>query len=461
MSELLIAEKRDLVAVANAIREKTGLQDKLTFPDGFVEAVGGIEVGGSGASPSASWNDVTFIDYDGAVLYSYTVDEAQALADLPPLPEHEGLICQGWNYDLATIKEYNRPVTVGAMYITDDGKTRIYITLHEGRTSPMLGVCPNGTVTVDWGDGTEPDVLTGTSVSTVQWTPTHNYAAPGDYVISLTVDVEMGVASGNNGYSTLMRHSETSNSLNTVYQNSIKKIELGANVTRIGTHAFRGCRSLEYITIPAYTSQILTSYALQDCDSLNSITIPNGATNASASALNGCFGLKSVSLPDGVTSIGDSAFSGCSTLARIVLPKSITTIGKYFMYKCTNLERIDIPEGVVETGIYTVSDCTALTSVGLPNTLTELSTDSFKNCTSLTHVVVPKSVTTVYGGIFNGCTALRFIDFSLHESVPSLVSASLLTSRPSDLEIRVPAALYDEWIAATNWSTHASYIVAV
>ena len=43
-----------------------------------------------------------------------------------------------------------------------DGKTRVYIHLEYGRTSPMLGVCPNGTVTVDWGDGTEPDTLTGT-----------------------------------------------------------------------------------------------------------------------------------------------------------------------------------------------------------------------------------------------------------------------------------------------------------
>lgn len=73
-----------------------------------------------------------------------------------------------------------------------DGNTHIWITLSEGRTSPMLGVCPRGKVTVDWGDGTTPDVLTGTSISTVKWTPTHEYAEPGDYVITLIVDERMG-----------------------------------------------------------------------------------------------------------------------------------------------------------------------------------------------------------------------------------------------------------------------------
>ena len=87
-----------------------------------------------------------------------------------------------------------------------DGNTHIWITLHEGRTSPMLGVCPKGTVTVDWGDGTAPDTLTGTNTSTVQWTPTHNYAAPGDYVITLTVDGQMGLGglSSTNQYSYIL-----------------------------------------------------------------------------------------------------------------------------------------------------------------------------------------------------------------------------------------------------------------
>jgi hypothetical protein len=54
---------------------------------------------------------------------------------------------------------------------------------------------------------------------------------------------------------------------------------------------------------------------------------------------------------------------------------------------------------------------------------------------------------------------MAFYDFSKHESVPTLEATSAFKSIPSDCKIVVPDALYDEWIAATNWSTYAANIV--
>lgn len=45
MSELVIANKSDLVTVADAIREKAGIEDGLAFPEGFAEAIAAIEAG--------------------------------------------------------------------------------------------------------------------------------------------------------------------------------------------------------------------------------------------------------------------------------------------------------------------------------------------------------------------------------------------------------------------------------
>jgi hypothetical protein len=56
---------------------------------------------------------------------------------------------------------------------------------------------------------------------------------------------------------------------------------------------------------------------------------------------------------------------------------------------------------------------------------------------------------------------MKFYDFTSHTSVPTLANSNAFQGIPADCEIRVPAALYDEWIAATNWSTYASRIVAV
>ena len=157
-------------------------------------------------------------------------------------------------------------MNVGAMYITDDGKTRIYIRLEEGRTSPMLGVCPNGTVTVDWGDGTTPDTLTGTSTTTVKWTPNHAYAAPGEYVIKLTVDGTMGFygESPSAMHSAILRYSSSADNRNQAYQNSVQKIETGNSVTSIGRAAFNFCYSLASITIPNSVTSIGT-YAFYNC----------------------------------------------------------------------------------------------------------------------------------------------------------------------------------------------------
>ena len=264
-----------------------------------------------GGEPVQS-KDVNFIDYDGTVLHSYTVAEAAALTALPPLPSHDGLICQGWNWTLADIKALGRAVTVGAMYITDDGKTRIYIHLEEGRTSPKLGCCPKGTVTVDWGDGTTPDTLTGTSVSTVKWTPTHEYSAAGDYVIKLSVSGSVSFAGINslNQYSYLLRYSSGADLRNQVYQSALQKVEIGDGVTLISSFAFARCYSLSSITIPGSVTSI-GGFAFQNCYSLLSITIPDGVTSIDNNAFQNCHSLSSITIPDGVTSIGSNAFNSC------------------------------------------------------------------------------------------------------------------------------------------------------
>ena len=252
----------------------------------------------------------------------------------------------------------------------NDGDTHIWITLGEGRTSPMLACYPNGTVTVDWGDGTAPDTLTGTSTTTVKWTQKHNYASAGEYIIRLSVDGEVGFGgtSSSNEGSYILRNSSSSSTTNYFYRNAVKKIEIGNSVTSIGGYAFNYCYSL------------------------SSITIPNSVTSIGKSAFQNCFSLSSITIPNSVTSIGGSTFNYCYSLSSSTIPNSVTSIGA----------------------------------------------TEFQNC---------------YG--------VRFYDFSNHTTVPTLSNANAFNNIPADCEIRVPAALYDEWKAATNWTTHASKIVAV
>ena len=415
-----------------------------TFTSGEGLKVTGNAIFSSGSGDSSSptvvtEKDVNFIDYDGTLLYSYTVEEAQALTALPPLPSHDGLVCQGWNYDLTTIKEYNRDVTVGAMYTVDDGKTRIYIRLEEGRTSPMLGCCPNGTVTVDWGDGSATETLTGTSISTVQWTSNHDYASAGDYVITLSVNGSMGFygSSTSTSGSGFLHYSSGADQRNLSYLNSVKKIEVGDGVTSIGNYAFYNCRSLTSITIPNSVTSIGNS-VFRNCYSLAGITIPNSVTSIGTYFFYDCYPLASITIPNSVTSIGNYAFYNCRSLTSITIPNSVTSIGTYFLYNCYSLASITIPNGVTSIGTYFLFECGSLASATFLGDVTSIGTYAL-------------------GRLYSA----RSYDFTNNTSVPTLSDTNTFGSIPGDCQIRVPSSLYDEWIAAENWSTYADYIVGV
>ena len=208
---------------------------------------------GGGGGASAKWDDVTFIDYDGSVLYSYSLAEAQALTELPALPSHDGLVCQGWNWTLEAIKSLNRPVTVGAMYITDDGATRLHIRIATvGRmTVPLyIGQTVSNGVSIDWGDGSAAKTLAGTgNVNT-----SHTYAEPGDYIISLMPQdgCKLSFGSGSTSYCVMGFTAENGK----VYCNMLQKVYVGENVTSIGSGAFYNCYSLSSITIPTGVTSI-------------------------------------------------------------------------------------------------------------------------------------------------------------------------------------------------------------
>ena len=412
---------------------------------------------GGGASPSAKWNDVTFIDYDGSVLYSYGLAEAQALTELPPLPNHDGLVCQGWNWTLEAIKALNRPVTVGTMYITDDGATklRIRIATVERMTVPLyIGQTVDNGVSIDWGDGSAAETLAGTGYVNTS----HTYEEPGDYVISLMPEDGCTLSFGANSESyRVMGSIEDSG---TVYLNMLRDVSIGKNVTSIGSYAFCSCFSLARVTIPDGVTSI-EAYAFSSCFSLARVTIPDGVTSIGDNAFSSCHSLTRVTIPDGVTSISNYAFNNCSSLASITIPDGVTSIGSYAFNSCSSLASITIPDGVTSISNNAFSNCSSVVRVTIPDGVTSISSRAFSFCSSLTRVTILDGVTSIDKNAFSYCYGMRYYDFSVCTAVPSLSNTSAFDGIPSDCQMLIPTALYDEWSAATNWATYASKMVAV
>ena len=249
------------------------------------------------------------------------------------------------------------------MPVIGDGKTYLYIKIAApGRMTVPLYFSQtkaNG-VTIDWGDGSATQTLSGTGkVNT-----THTYAEIGEYTISLNPSSDCTLELGHRSSSYCVM-GDTGN-YGRVYCNMLQVVEIGKNVTNIGNYAFQNCYSLASVVIPG-----------------------------------------------SVTSIGNYAFSSCYSLTSVVIPESVTSIGNYAFYSCYSLASVVIPQGVTSIGNYALYYC--------------------------------------YG--------MAYYDFRTAKSVPTLGGTSVFSSIPSDCKIVVPDGLYATWIAATNWSTHASKII--
>ena len=415
---------------------------------------GGGSGGGGGGSSSASPNDVNFYDYDGTLVASYSLSEAQSLTALPDGPTHDGLVFQGWNWSLEKINALTRPMNVGAMYITDDGKTRLHIRIAaEGRMNVPLYISQtvaNG-VTIDWGDGSATETLSGTgNVNT-----THTYASIGDYTITLDpVDgCTLGFGDSSDLYYSYCVMGGTDDT-SKVYCNMLQTVQVGISVTSIGESAFSNCYSLANITIPDSVTSI-GDYAFDSCYSLASVIIPDSVTSIGSYAFSSCYSLASVIIPDSVTSISSYAFDSCYSLASVTIPDSVTSISNFVFSSCYSLASVTIPDSVTSISNSVFSSCSSLASVIIPDSVTSISNSAFNNCSSLASVIIPDSVTSIGSYAFGHCTGMA--DYHLKPTTPpTLSSINVFNGIPSDCIIYVPQGCLEAYQNATNWATYAS-----
>ena len=402
---------------------------------------------------------VHFIDYDGTILCTYSVEDFLALESMPPNPNHSGLTAQGWNWSLEDAKAQlttcpEAGLTIGQMYITDDGKTRLYVHFEEGRLHPYLGICPNGTVVVDWGDNSATSTLTGTSLTTVQHA-NHEYASAGDYIITLTVSSgEFAFYGVSNTAHILKKDTSTTANFHRVYTNCLQKVEIGNSVS-IGNYAFNYCYSLASITIPNTVTSIGNS-AFYYCISLVSVIIPNTVMSIGTYAFYSCYSLVNITIPNTVTSIGNYMFSYCYSLTSITIPNTVTSIGNNAFRNCTSLVNVIIPNTVMSIETYVFYSCYSLASITIPNTVTSIGNNAFSACYSLTSITIPDGVMSIGNNVFNSCYGVAKYHFL--STTPPTLGTTALSSTQSDCIIYVPQGSLSAYQAAENWSDYASYM---
>ena len=319
--------------------------------------------------------------------------------------------------------------------VPDDGKTRLYITVPANtipdRPPPRNQVplrikqtITNG-VTIDWGDGTAPETLSGTGAVNT----THAYEKPGDYVISLYpiegCSLELGSGST---YQNVMGSSD-----DIVYCNMLKKAIVGKNVKIIGKNAFYYCHSL------------------------SSLVIPEGVTSFGDSSFSNCYSLTNLTIPNSLTNFGSSTLEYCYSLASLTIPKNIKTIPQRAFYYCYSLEYVAIPDSVTSIGNYAFQYCYSLTNITIPDNVTSIGSVAFGYCKSLASLTVPEKVTSIGTNAFYGCKGIKEYHF-LSKTPPVLVGSNIFYDIKDDCIIYVPKGSAEAYKTATNWTTVADHI---
>ena len=382
-------------------------------------------------------SDINFWDYDGTLLYSWTLAELATKTELPPLPSHDGLVCQGWNWTLQDIKDAGRELDIGALYITDDGKTRLYVDVDTETWDDFelnYWRSTNDAVTVNWGDGSVAEVSQTSGWVTLR----HVYESSGAYMITLAISGSATI---------LFSHplSEGEDYVSRARIGMLTKVELGANV-KISYFAFGMAVKMQTFTAPMGT--IFDGYRIfEQCTALRSFIAPSV-------------------LPDTQTFYNSATIRIVSTVKGNVFGFSFAdTAITRVNCDLTNgrgviaLERVHIKAVNGQVGDF--SSCRALLEVTIPADATTFVAAAFQGDNALRRVTCLGDIASIPAQVFQRCYPLRFVDFTRCTAVPTLANVNAFDQTHAQLEIRVPASLADAWKAATNWSSLADHIVGV
>ena len=204
----------------------------------------------------------------------------------------------------------------------------------------------------------------------------------------------------------------------------------GYPVTSIKDAAFSFCNSLVSITIPEGVIHI-GSGAFMSSEKLRNVVLPSTLQDLGDMTFYGCFGLTNITLPEDLKKIGTGTFAYCYRLTSLIIPNSVTSIGDYAFSHCKGLTKMAIPDSVTDMGKAPFEESVQLAAISVSvNNIGFIDIEgvlydrkaekliSFPCRKNVTRFMVPEGVNAIGDHAFEGCRML--VDIVIPNSVTSI-----------------------------------------
>ena len=283
---------------------------------------------------------------------------------------------------------------------------------------------------------------TGTTISAsnitlyAYWTEENK---PGDFTYSGTSDITI---SAYNGTSTTMwipsyiggAPVTTIPSSAFASKTTLTKIVVPDTVTSIGSAAFKGCSSLETLSIPFVgdkkhdansTYKYPLGYIFGTSSYTGSVAVNQDyLTTISGESFSNTSktyyipeSLKTV-IVTGTDYIQYGAFYNCTKIEHVTLTQTTNVIGKRAFYNCSALKTLNstvdgefnIPADVKTISYYCFYNCDAMITVKCLGEVEKIEGYAFNGCSYLVSITIPNTVKSIGDGAFEACIALSKVN---------------------------------------------------
>lgn len=202
---------------------------------------------------------------------------------------------------------------------------------------------------------------------------------------------------------------------------ALESFQLPKTIDTLPASVFKGCKALRSLTFASGSAiKDIKEYALYNCESLTSVSLPTGLVSVGESAFENCKALTSIRLPNGLETIGNKAFAKCAALTEMKIPASVKMLGTSVLYACDLLQKLETPiVGSTDNGNAYLAVMFGGTGMWdaymVPATLQEITltgdgiiaSNAFYGVNYLKKVNITGAITSIESAAFYGCTNLR------------------------------------------------------